>query len=178
MEPFGDLSYKKAVEVFQEQAEYLALTGLTDVFLIETMMDINEALAAVEAVKNIDKNSAIICTMTFNENGVTLMGNKAEDSLKALLDAGVTIAGANCSVGSDKMLNVVKKMRQSDKDAKLIFQPNAGLPKMVGGLTVYNETPEIFAKNIQKYLEYKPSIIGGCCGSTPDHIAKLAELII
>lgn len=177
MEPFGDLSYKKAVEVFHRQADYLASTGVVDIFLIETMMDLNEALAAIEAVKLIDKNAAIICMMTFNENGVTLMGNKAEDALKAMLEAGATIAGANCSVGSDKMIEVVKRMRQSDKEAKLIFQPNAGLPKMVRGLTVYDETPEIFAENIKKYLSYSPSVIGGCCGSTPEHIAKLAELI-
>lgn len=177
LEPFGDLSYEKAVEVFRRQSEYLISTELTDIFLIETMMDLNEALAAIEAVKLADKDAAIICMATFNENGVTLMGNKAEDALKAMLEAGATIAGANCSVGSDKMLEVVKRMRQSDKEAKLIFQPNAGIPRMVSGMTVFDETPEIFAENIKKYLPYSPSIIGGCCGSTPGHIAKLAELL-
>ncbi len=176
LEPFGDLSYKKAVEVFQRQADYLSSTGLIDIFLIETMMDLNEALAAIEGVKLTDKNAAIVCMMTFNENAVTLMGNKAEDALKSMLEAGATIAGANCSVGSDKMLEVVKRMRQSDKEAKLVFQPNAGIPRMVSGMTVFDETPEIFAENIEKYLPYSPSIIGGCCGSTPEHIAKLTEL--
>ncbi len=177
LKPFGDLSYKKAVEVFYKQTEYLASTGLIDIFLIETMMDLNEALAAIEAIRLVDKDASIVCMMTFNENAVTLMGNKAGDSLKAMLEAGATIAGANCSVGSDKMLEVVKKMREADKNARLIFQPNAGLPRMVNGLTVYNETPEIFSENIKKYLPYHPTIIGGCCGSTPGHIAELAKII-
>lgn len=177
LEPFGDLSYKKAVDAFFTQAESLAKTEYIDIFLIETMMDLNEALAAIEAIRLIDKDASIVCMMTFNEHGVTLMGNKAGDSLRAMLDAGATIAGANCSVGSDKMLEVVKKMRGADKDARLIFQPNAGLPKMVNGMTVYDETPAIFSENVKKYLPYHPAIIGGCCGSTPDHIAELAKII-
>ena len=177
LKPFGDLSYKKAVEIFYRQTEYLASSGLVDIFLIETMMDLNEALAAIEAIQLVDKDASIVCMMTFNEKAVTLMGNKAGDSLKAMLEAGVTVAGANCSVGSDKMLEVVKKMREADETARLIFQPNAGLPKMVSGKTVYDETPEIFSENIKKYFPYCPTIIGGCCGSTPDHIAELAKLI-
>lgn len=177
LEPFGDLSYKKAVENFKIQTDFLISSGNIDIFLIETMMDINEALAAIEAIKDTSNNIAIVCTLTFNEKGVTLMGNRAETSVKILTEAGCSVVGANCSVGSDKMLDIVKKMREADRGAKLIFQPNAGVPKLIEGKTIYTETPEIFAKNVKKFLSYNPSILGGCCGSTPEHIKKIAELI-
>jgi len=94
-----------------------------------------------------------------------------------LLDSGCDIVGANCSIGSDSMLEVVKKMRDADPGARLIFQPNAGLPVLKEGKTLYNETPEIMASNMKKYLEYKPSIIGACCGSTPAHISSITGII-
>jgi 5-methyltetrahydrofolate--homocysteine methyltransferase len=177
LQPFGDLSYEAAVEAFYRQADILVSTKMVDIIIIETMMDINEALAAIEAVKKTGQDIAIICTLTFNERGVTIMGNKAGDSVKPLLEAGCAVIGANCSIGSDKMLETVKKMREADPDAKLIFQPNAGLPKLSEGQTIYGETPEIMADNVNKYLQYKPSILGACCGSTPKHIKKIAQLV-
>jgi 5-methyltetrahydrofolate--homocysteine methyltransferase len=176
LRPFGELDYHEATEAFSKQLDIL-VSSQTDIILIETMMDINEALVAIEAAKQIGGDIAIICTLTFNESGVTLMGNKAEDAVVILSRAGCAVVGANCSVGSDKMLNVVRKMRESDKDAHLIFQPNAGLPVMEDEKTVYSETPQIFSDNIKAYLRYNPSILGGCCGSTPEHIKKLIEEI-
>ena len=177
LKPFGNLGYEAAVEAFYRQADILVSTKMIDVIIIETMMDINEALAAIEAVKNTGQDIAILCTLTFNESGTTLMGNKAGDCIKTLVEAGCAAVGANCSVGSDKMLETVKKMREADPDAKLMFQPNAGLPKLSQGKTTYSESPEIMAQNIYKYLQYKPSIIGACCGSTPEHIKKIAQLV-
>ncbi len=177
LEPFGDLTYEAAVDAFYRQADILVSTKMIDVILIETIMDINEALAAIDAVKNTGQDIAIICTLTFNENGVTIMGNKAGDSVKPLKEAGCAVIGANCSVGSDKMLETVKKMREADPDVKLIFQPNAGLPELSGDKTIYSETPDIMAYNVGKYLQYKPSILGACCGSTPEHIKKIAQLV-
>jgi len=177
LQPFGDLNYEAAVEAFYRQADILIATKMIDIIIIETMMDINEAMAAIDAVKNTGQDIAIICTLTFNEIGVTLMGNKAGDSVKQLLEAGCAVVGANCSVGSDKMLETVKKMREAAPAARLIFQPNAGLPKLIEGKTIYSETPEIMADNVSKYFVYKPSIIGACCGSTPKHIKKIAQLV-
>jgi len=140
-------------------------------------MDLNEALAAVEAARSISESIPIACTMSFGENGVTLMGNKAGESAGILLDAGCDIVGANCSVGSDSMLEIVKKIRSAWPGARLIFQPNAGLPVIRDGRTAYNETPDIMADNISHYLAYGPSIVGACCGSTPDHIRKIASMV-
>lgn len=176
MEPSGDLEYSKAVDAFSRQISVLAESG-ADLILIETIMDLNEALAAAAAARKISENIPVACTMSFGENGVTLMGNKAEESAGALLDAGCDIVGANCSVGSDSMLEIVKKIRSAWPEARLIFQPNAGLPVIKDGRTAYNETPDIMADNISLYLAYGPSIIGACCGSTPDHIRKIASMV-
>jgi 5-methyltetrahydrofolate--homocysteine methyltransferase len=140
-------------------------------------MDINEALAAVRAVREISGSIPIACTLSFGNNGVTLMGNKAEESAGMLIGSGCDIVGANCSIGSDSMLDIVKKIRSAQPDARTIFQPNAGLPVLKNGKTTFNETPEIMAANISKYLEFKPSILGACCGSTPEHIRKIAAII-
>jgi len=176
LEPVGTLKYEDAVSAFSKQAEIL-IGKKVDLIIIETIMDLNEALAAIEATRKISKDIPIACSLTFGENGVTLMGNKAEDVVEILINAGSDIVGANCSIGSAAMLNVVKKMREANAEARLIFQPNAGLPMLVEGKTIYNETPEIMASNIEKFLPYKPSIVGGCCGSTPEHIREIIKVV-
>ena len=175
LDPFGPLKYEEALDSFSEQAD--TLIGKVDLIAIETIMDLNEALIAIKAIRKISKDIPIACCLTFGENGVTLMGNKAEDVANILIDAGSNIVGANCSVGSGAMLNVVKKMREANANARLIFQPNAGMPSLVDGKTIFDETPEIMASNISKYLSYKPSILGACCGSTPEHIKEIAKIV-
>ncbi len=174
MEPSGNMTYSQALAFFSQQVEILAASGI-DAILIETMMDINEAYAATQAAKAI--GLPVICSLTFGLNGRTMMGNKAEDSVALLQDKGADVVGANCSLGSAKMLEIVKKMRNADRDAKLIFQPNAGLPVLKDNKTVYDETPQIMAENISRYLNYNPSVVGACCGSTPEHIKKITELL-
>lgn len=176
MEPMGDLKHSEAVDIFSRQISALIESGV-DLLLIETMMDLNEALAAIEAGRKISDSIPIACTLSFGNNGVTLMGNKAGESAGVLLDSGCDIVGANCSIGSGSMLEIVKKIRSAQPDARLIFQPNAGLPVIKDGKTIYNETPDMMAKNMSAYLDYKPSILGACCGSTPEHIKKIAAII-
>ncbi len=176
LEPAGDAKYSEVVDLYSRQIDILVKNSV-DLILIETIMDLNEAAAAVEAVKKVTSSMPVACTMTFGENGVSMMGNKAEDSLVILLNSGCDIVGANCGMGSDSMLGIVKKMRKAAPDAKLIFQPNAGLPVLKNGKTVYNETPESMASNTKEFLPYKPSILGACCGSTPAHISKIAQLV-
>jgi 5-methyltetrahydrofolate--homocysteine methyltransferase len=176
LEPAGDTKYSEVVDLYSRQIDILVKASV-DLILIETIMDLNEAAAAVEAVKKVTPSMPVACTMTFGENGVSMMGNKAEDSIVILLNSGCGIVGANCGMGSDSMLGIVKKMRKAAPDAKLIFQPNAGLPVLKNGKTTYNETPESMASNIKEFLPYKPSILGACCGSTPVHINKIAQLV-
>lgn len=176
LEPAGDIAYSQATEFFSKQIEALVEAGI-DLILIETIMDINEASAAIEAAKALDRTLPIACTLTFGENAVTMMGTKASDAVKVLQEKGADVVGANCSLGSKLMLKIVKEMREADPKAKLMFQPNAGMPVLENGKTTYKESADIMAENIKKYLKYKPSIIGACCGSTPEHIKKLASLI-
>jgi len=176
LEPAGALKYEEALDAFSRQAEILLENGVNFI-LIETIMDLNEALAAIEATRKISSAVPIASTLSFGENGITIMGNRAEDAGIKLINAGSDIIGANCSIGSDSMLNVVKKMREANPTARLIVQPNAGLPVIIDGKTTYNETPEIMAFNIEKFLPYKPSVIGACCGSTPQHIKEIVKLI-
>lgn len=175
LDPFGPLKYEEALNSFSEQADILI--GKVDLIVIETIMDLNEALIAIKAIRKISKDIPIACCLTFGEDGVTLMGNKAEDAVNVLIDAGSDVVGANCSVGSGAMLNVVKKMREANANARLIFQPNAGMPALVNGKTIFDETPEIMASNISKYLIYKPSIVGACCGSKPEHIKEIVKIV-
>ena len=177
LEPYGDLKFEDAVNAFSKQARILIDSGV-DLILIETMIDLKEALAAVEAVRKVSNIILIACTLSFTENGVTVMGNKADTFGKELINAGCDIIGANCSVGSKIMIKITEKIRNANPDARLIIQPNAGLPIIVDGKTKFNETPEIMAENFKEILKFKPSIIGGCCGSTPEHIRKIAELIV
>ncbi len=176
LEPYGDLKYDDAVYTYMAQIEILLKNG-ADFILIETIIDLNEALAAVEASKKIDPKITVACTLTFKEDGVTVMGNRAEEFGSILLDAGCHIIGANCSVGSDSMINITEKIRNANLEARLLVQPNAGLPAVISGKTIFSETPEIMEKNFREILKYKPSIIGTCCGSTPEHTRKLAELL-
>jgi len=176
LEPYGDLKFEDAVDAYSKQIHILIDSGV-DLILIETIIDLKEALAAIEAARKISNSITVACTLSFMENGVTVMGNKADSFGKELLNAGCDIIGANCSVGSKTMIKIVEKIRNANPDARLIIQPNAGLPAIVDGKTKFDETPEIMAENFKEILKFKPSIIGGCCGSTPEHIRKIAELI-
>ena len=175
LKPSGMVTYRQAVEAFGSQIKILAGAGI-DALIIETMMDINEAYAAIQAAKQAT-DLPIICTLTFGSNGVTLMGNKAEEAVTLLQDKGADVVGANCSLGSEGMLDIARKMREADQDAKLIFQPNAGLPVVKDGETSYDESPQVIAENISQYLAYQPSIIGTCCGSTPMHIKHIIDTV-
>ncbi len=176
LEPYGDTKYSSVFDSYARHADILISCEI-DLVIIETMIDLNEAVAAVKAVRKTDPDIMIACTLSFMENGFTVMGNRAELFGSALIDAGCDIIGANCSVGSDAMVKITEKIRAANPHARLLIQPNAGLPAIVEGKTVFNETPERMAKNFNRILDYKPSIVGACCGSTPKHILQLAELV-
>ena len=176
LEPVGALKYEEALASYSKQARIL-IEEKVDLIIIETIIDLNEALAAIEAVRKISEEIPIACSLSFGENGVTIMGNKAEDVVSQLINKGSDIVGANCGIGSDSMIGIVKKMREANTEARLFFQPNAGLPTLVEGKTIYNETPKIMASNIAKFLPYKPSIVGACCGSTPEHIKEIIKVV-
>ncbi|MBN1932580.1 MAG: homocysteine S-methyltransferase family protein [Desulfobacterales bacterium] len=177
LKPYGNLSLTQAIASYAEQAEYLDKAGV-DLFIIETMFDLNEALAAIEGIQSVSK-LPIFATLTFKQmktGFATMMGNRVETSMQALIDAGAVAVGANCSIGSDTMLILADQIRQSITEP-VIIQPNAGRPETKGIEVVYPETKDYFSDNIKRIKELGVEIVGGCCGTTPDYIRSIVEKI-
>jgi methionine synthase / methylenetetrahydrofolate reductase(NADPH) len=172
--PWGEHTEKEAMDAFGEQAEAL-LEGGVDLFILETFSDIAEIKSAILAIRNVTKHP-IIASMTFGEDGKTLMGHSAEDVAGALGKMEVEVIGANCSVGPQNMLDVARRLcRATDK--MIAIQPNAGLPRFVDGRFVYLSSPEYFAEYAREYLKVGTNIIGGCCGTTPVYTLVMSRML-
>ncbi len=171
-EPMGALTYEGAVEAFAEQATALADGGV-DLFVIETMSDLDEVKAAVEGCQRVS-DLPIAATMTFDTNYHTMMGVSPERAMRTLADMGVQIIGANCGNGPDEIRRVVAEMVSvRPAGVYLMAQSNAGLPKYVDGEIVYDGTPAVMADYALDMAAMGVDIIGGCCGSTPAHIKAM-----
>jgi homocysteine S-methyltransferase len=175
LEPFGNVSFADAVAAHQEQAEGLAEGGV-DLFLIETMPSLQEARAALTAVRAVS-TLPVAVSLTFSEEGTTFYGDKPEDVVAALEAEGVPLIGANCSQGPQPMLETVGRMAAAAKKARLSAMPNAGAPALVEGRYVYLCTPEYMATYARRFIEAGVTVVGGCCGTTPAHIKDLARSV-
>jgi 5-methyltetrahydrofolate--homocysteine methyltransferase len=176
MEPMGPLSYVEAVEAFAEQAAALAAGG-ADLIHIETMSNLSEIKAAVEGVRQVT-DLPIFATMSFDTHGRTIMGVLPVRAAEVLLEAGATAVGANCGRGLEEMEQVMREMRAAFPDAYLVAKPNAGLPRLEGTRVVYDLGPVEFASYASKFVDLGIKVIGGCCGSTPDHIRAVKRALI
>jgi 5-methyltetrahydrofolate--homocysteine methyltransferase len=177
LEPFGTLTQDEARENFQEQARLLAESGV-DFFIIETMFDVRECQAAIRGARAVS-DLPIFATMTFEENPsgfCTIVGNFAPESMQMLAQAGADAVGANCSIGSDAMIELAEVIRQSIA-LPVVIQPNAGIPEVRNGILIYPETPAEFAKNLKAVRDLGVEIVGGCCGTTPEYIRAIRQLI-
>ncbi|MBP7087890.1 MAG: homocysteine S-methyltransferase family protein [Candidatus Omnitrophica bacterium] len=172
IEPFGPLKFEEAVKIFKEQARGL-LSGGVDIFVIETMMDIQEARAALIAVKEISDKFTIV-TMTFEANGRTLNGTDPLTALITLQSLGADAFGCNCSSGPQDMLKIIETIKPYAK-VPLVAKPNAGVPKFVKSETLFTMKEKEFAKFGRELALKGTNIIGGCCGSTPAHIKELTN---
>ena len=175
-EPMGTLTMDAAVHAFREQAAGLAEGGV-DLFWIETMSDLDEVKAAVTGIREVS-DLPITATMSFDTHGHTMMGVKPEKAASALSDLDLVALGANCGTGSTELIEAIKEMHQAAPDALLIAKANAGIPQVVGSEVVYNGSPEVMADYAEKVWEAGASLIGGCCGSTPDHIRAMADTLV
>ncbi len=173
VEPFGDLAFEEAVNIYKEQVKAL-LDGGVDGFAIETMMDIQETRAMVLAVKE-SCDLPIIVTMTFEENTRTLTGNDPLSALITLQALGINAFGCNCSTGPRAMIELIKTIKPYAK-IPLVVKPNAGMPKLVCGETVFDMGADEFATYVEGLVEAGANIIGGCCGTTPEHIKAQADV--
>lgn len=173
--PFGDTSIDEAIDIFKEQASALVKGGV-DGFAVETMMDIQEARAAVIAIREVS-DLPVIVSMTFNSDGRTLTGNTAVSSLITLQALGIDAFGCNCSTGPADMLKVIKSLKPY-ATVPLFAKPNAGMPQLIDGKTVFGMKPDEFGSFMPAFAEAGVNLFGGCCGTTPDHIKAAADIAI
>ena len=173
------ISSSNAYNAFKEQAVALEKGG-ADAACIETMSDIFESVLAVKAIKE-NTNLEVICTFTFEKTVKgdyrTMMGANPSAALTAIIDAGANIAGTNCGNGTERMIEIVKEMRELNKDIPILVHANAGLPQNINGVDVFPESPEDMAKAIPDLVKAGANIIGGCCGTTPAHIKAIKEAV-
>ena len=172
--PLGELMFDELVEVYKEQAKVLDAAGV-DLFVVETMMSLQECRAAVLAIREVS-DLPIMVSLTYNEDGRTLYGTPPETAVVVLQSLGVDVIGINCSTGPMEMVEPVKKMAQY-ATIPILAKPNAGLPELVDGKTVYRMTPEEFAEAGITLVQAGAAIVGGCCGTEPAHIKVLSDAV-
>ena len=174
VEPFGPLAFEEAVEAFREQARGL-IDGGCDLIVIETMIDIQETRAALLAVKELADCFTIV-SMTYEKDGHTLGGTPPESALITLQSLGADAVGCNCSAGPEQMIEFVAAMKPY-ATVPLLAKPNAGMPRLEGLKTVFDMDPKTFAGFGGKLAKAGACLLGGCCGTTPEHIAALAQTL-
>ena len=168
--PFGDMDFEECVDIYKEQVKGL-LKGGVDMFVIETMIDIQETRAAVLACKELSEKP-VIASMTFDKDMRTLTGTDPVTALITLQSLGADVVGVNCSTGPAEMVKVVEAMKPYAK-VPILAKPNAGLPKLVEGATVFDMDAAHFASHTKSFLKAGANLIGGCCGTSPAYIASM-----
>ncbi len=174
VEPLGTIKRQEALLAFQQQVKGL-LEGGVDLFILETFSDPTEICLAIEAVRSLS-DLPIVAQMTFDAEGKTPMGVEPETVVRILQDQGADVIGANCSVGPQPMLEVIERMAKAGAQW-LSAQPNAGNPRLVDGRLLYLSTPEYHAEFARRFIVAGAHIVGGCCGTTPQHIRAIANAV-
>ena len=172
LQPMGTLSFDEAYDIFAEQVRAAVAAGC-DLILIETMADLREAKAALLAARE-NSTLPVFVTMTFGEDGRTFLGTPPEVAAEVLSSLGAAAVGLNCSLGPTELLGAAQAMARRVR-CPLIVQPNAGLPRMEAGQTLFDVTAEDFADAMSAMLDAGASIVGGCCGTAPRYIELLAQ---
>ena len=178
LEPYGDYSEEQFYATFREQAEHL-LAGGVDGFIVETVIDVREALCALRACQDVS-SLPVLATLSFqtaDKGGRTVMGNAAGESAVSLVEAGATAVGANCGDLDPHETSLIIGMMRDCVEVPLIAQPNAGKPRLVDNRTVFDMAAEDFARGIAECVTAGATLVGGCCGTTPDHIRAVADVI-
>jgi 5-methyltetrahydrofolate--homocysteine methyltransferase len=173
LKPVGKFSIEELEESFLEQAKALA-EAQVDLFSIETMCDLREALAAIKAVKMVS-DLPLFVSMTFDKKPkgyFTMMGDTISECATDLKKAGADVIGANCTLGSREMIGLTEEFKKST-GLPIIIQPNAGKPELIQGRLVYSQDSESFAEDIRKIVNAGANFVGGCCGTTPEFIREI-----
>ncbi|MGD0343220.1 MAG: homocysteine S-methyltransferase family protein [Bacteroidales bacterium] len=175
----GDVTENELYDAFREQAIALEKGG-ADIIIIETMSALDEASLAVKATRENTK-CIVIITMTFTKTPKgdyrTMMGVSPEEMTIAMKEAGAHIIGSNCGNGVEDMIGIVKALRAADNKIPIMIQANAGVPELIDGKTVFRESPEMMASFVPELIKAGANIIGGCCGTTPEHIKEIGRVL-
>jgi len=174
IEPYGDLTEEEVYESYEEMIAYGVKEGV-DLIHFETFMDMRELEIAIKAAKELC-DLPLFATVSFMENGMLLMGGSGKEVAKHLQEIGVDALGSNCGLGPKEMHPILREMREHT-GLPMIMKPNAGLPEMVDGKPSYNVSPEKFAQTMKEIVGEGAMIIGGCCGTTPEHIREMVRLM-
>jgi 5-methyltetrahydrofolate--homocysteine methyltransferase len=172
----GDATDEQLYEAFKEQVVALAEGG-ADAICIETMSSIREAVAAIRAARE-NTSLPVICTFTFEQGAKgfrTMMGLRPDRAAREAAAAGAQAIGANCGNGVVNMIEIARQMRAAAPGVPILIHANAGMPVVEDGKTVFKDTPEFMASRVKELVEAGANIIGGCCGTTPEHIAAMAK---
>jgi methionine synthase / methylenetetrahydrofolate reductase (NADH) len=173
--PFGRVQAEQARAVFAEQVEALCEAG-ADLIVVETISDLYEMQEAIKAAKEVC-GLPLITSMTFTRDDRTLLGDEPMAAARALQTAGADVIGVNCSGGPAQLLRILRSMRQAVPEAHFWVKPNAGWPQQVGGRIMYPADPDYFADYAISFREAGAALVGGCCGTTPDHIAAMRRAL-
>ncbi len=169
--PFGRVRPEEAFRAFREQAAALAEAG-ADLFVVETHSDLYEVREAIRAIRDV-RDRPIVASMTFTRDDRTLLGDPPRRVAERLVEYGADVVGANCSGGPAQLLRVLHQMREAVPEATFCVMPNAGWPERVAGRIMYPARPDYFAEYALAFHEAGASLVGGCCGTTPEHIAAM-----
>jgi methionine synthase / methylenetetrahydrofolate reductase (NADH) len=174
IEPWGKMGTDEAEAFFREQAEALAAGGV-DAFILETFRDLNEIGAAIAAVRSVS-NLPIVAQMTIEDDGNSLDGTPPEQFAPEMERRGADIVGVNCSIGPAHMLETIERIAAVTR-ARLSAQPNAGRPRDIEGRNIYLSSPEYMASYARRFAQQGVRLVGGCCGTTPEHIRQMKAAI-
>ena len=172
MEPYGELTASSAVEAYAEQARGLVEGGV-DLLLLETFFALEEGLSAIEGIRQVS-DLPLVVSFSFDQGTRTMMGVRAAQVAGAIAPLGVAALGANCGRSLDDMVKVAEELAAAKTGIPLWIKPNAGLPRMDGDLAVYDTTPETMASYTRRFIELGARIVGGCCGTSPQHLRAVA----
>src|SRR6516164_5990641 len=175
IEPLGKTSYQEARDSFREQIEALVEGGV-DLLILETFGYLEEIHQAIQAAKDVSKSIPIVAQVTIDEDGNCLDGSDPETFAPKLAEWGADVIGCNCSVGPVAMLDAIERVRAATS-LPLAAQPNAGIPRSVEGRNIYLCSPEYMASYARKFVAAGVRVVGGCCGTTPDHIRTMKSAL-
>jgi 5-methyltetrahydrofolate--homocysteine methyltransferase len=176
MQPFGSMSEEQVFDIYGEQAKIL-LASKVDLLVIETQFDLNEAQAAVRAVRSLDSEIALVCSFSYDRGVRTMMGVKPFQMAEIFNELSVDALGINCGKSLEDNLSVLKTLKENT-NKPIWFKPNAGLPtSSPDGSTNYDVTPEMMGALVPEWIEAGARLVGGCCGTSPEHLAAIAGAV-